>query len=90
MQNDQISRIPRGRSKQLSFRVNVKLAAEIVNAANVEELATADFVRKVVRIGLREHEAVGSLHVIRERANKKFPQDCGGTYTRSRPIPRHP
>lgn len=66
-----------GRSRQISFRVDDDLAEKIGVAAVGEELATADFVRKVFRYGFREYEKVGSLHDLRSEVGDKAKRQVG-------------
>ena len=49
---------------QLSFREEKALVDKVDDAANREELARADFVRKVFRHGFRRYESAGSLHAL--------------------------
>jgi len=57
----------RGKSRQISFREKEALAARIESAAKAEDLALADFVRKIFRSGFRLFETVGSLLALRLR-----------------------
>jgi hypothetical protein len=55
----------RGKSRQISFREKEALAARIESAAKAEDLALADFVRKIFRYGFRQYETAGSLFAFR-------------------------
>lgn len=55
----------RGKSIQVSFREKVAAVHLIDKYAKVEDLERADFVRKIVRYGLKKYETAGSLHVLR-------------------------
>jgi hypothetical protein len=57
----------RGKSRQISFREKEALSELIEQAAKKEDLALADFVRKVFRYGFREYETAGSLYALRVR-----------------------
>ncbi len=59
----------RGKSRQISFREKEDLYRRVEDSARDEDLAIADFVRKVFRVGFREYEAHGSLHAVRIRAD---------------------
>jgi hypothetical protein len=56
---------PRGPGEQVSFRVKLPVARQIRRGAESEDLALADFVRKVFMVGMREYQRAGSLHAIR-------------------------
>jgi hypothetical protein len=74
-------KINSGPSKQLSFRVKLSVSDQIEQAAVQEDLAVADFARKVFLIGLRQYERAGSLHSLRaiedaaERARESVETD---------------
>jgi len=55
------------RTQQVSFRAKRPEYDHIAEAAKVEELTVADFVRKLVRLVLKEYEVEGSLHALRVR-----------------------
>jgi hypothetical protein len=57
----------RGKSRQISFREKEVLAGRIEAAARAEDLALADFVRKVFRYGFRQYETAGSLFAFRSK-----------------------
>lgn len=58
------------KTRQISFRVNDDFAERIGRAAEREELAWADFVRKVFRLGLERYEAAGSLEGLRSETRE--------------------
>jgi hypothetical protein len=49
---------------QLSFREEKEIVKKIKDAADLEDLSIADFVRKVFRQGFRRYELVGSLYAL--------------------------
>jgi hypothetical protein len=59
--------MPRGKSRQISFREKEELAARIYEAAQHEDLELADFVRKVFRYAFKEYQVAGSLYALRAR-----------------------
>jgi len=61
--------MPRGKSRQISFREKEELAREIADAAKVEDRDLADFVRRLVRLVFREYKIAGSLHALRVRVD---------------------
>lgn len=50
---------------QISFRIEDGLNERVEAAAVNEDLAVADFVRKVFKLGFALYEQAGSLHVLR-------------------------
>lgn len=54
-------------TEQISFRLETESAAKVKAAAEMEEIAIADFARKVFRRGMREYEIAGSLHAMRSQ-----------------------
>lgn len=58
----------KGQSRQISFRIEEEIAARVEAAATVEDLALADFVRKVFRVAFSQYETAGSLHAMRQGA----------------------
>jgi hypothetical protein len=52
-------------TRQISFRADPELAGKVEAAAAFEELALADFVRKIFRFAFKEYETAGSLHALR-------------------------
>ncbi len=59
--------VARKHSKQISFRAEAELAARVEAAAAFEELALADFVRKIFRVAMKEYDDAGSLHALRAK-----------------------
>jgi hypothetical protein len=59
--------MPKGPSRQISFRVDKELAKKIEEAAVFEELALADFARKLFKRAFQEYETAGSLHALRAK-----------------------
>jgi hypothetical protein len=57
----------RGKSRQISFREKEDLAAKVLEAAKVEDLDLADFVRKIFRFAFKEYQTAGSLYALRVR-----------------------
>lgn len=53
--------------RQVSFRVPIELYAKIGAAANFEDLAIADFCRKIFNHAFPDYELAGSLHMLRYR-----------------------
>lgn len=53
--------------RQISFRIPVDLYKKVAQAADQEELAVADFCRKIFKSAYQNYEAAGSLHVLRSR-----------------------
>ncbi len=51
--------------KQVSFKVDPPLYDRIESAAEVEDLASADFVRKLFVWSLEQYESVGSIRSLR-------------------------
>ena len=51
---------------QISFRVDDELNDQMAKAADVEELAVADFVRKVFKWAFAEYQKAGSLYTLRQ------------------------
>ena len=60
--------VVRKHSKQISFRADPELANRIEAAAAFEELALADFVRKIFRVAMMEYDEAGSLHALRAKS----------------------
>ncbi len=54
-----------GKPNQISFRVQNGEADEIGRAARDEDLAIADFVRKIFRWGFEQYKTTGSLFDLR-------------------------
>lgn len=55
--------------RQVSFRVPADMYEKIGAAADFEDLAIADFCRKILRYGFRDYETAGSLHVLRNKSS---------------------
>jgi hypothetical protein len=55
--------------KQISFRADSDMGAQVDAAAEREELSVADFVRKIFRFGFREYQGAGSLHALKLRTD---------------------
>jgi hypothetical protein len=50
---------------QLSFRVDAAFATRVDAAADDEDLAPADFIRKLAKWALSAYDTIGSLHALR-------------------------
>lgn len=59
-------------SRQLSFREEEHTAAQVVEAAEQEELPVADFIRKLFRFAFRRYQEAGSLHALRVDARRRL------------------
>jgi hypothetical protein len=53
---------------QLSFRVEEDFSDAVEAAASTEDLAVADFVRKLFKLAFAEYQQIGSLHAMRAKA----------------------
>ncbi len=61
--------MPKG-SRQVSFRIDRDLGKKIDEAAAFEELAVADFTRKLFKRAFQDYETAGSLHALRASDNE--------------------
>ncbi|HXI42391.1 MAG TPA: hypothetical protein VNH83_20575 [Bryobacteraceae bacterium] len=59
---------------QFAFRVDFETGERVKAGAQSEEIATADFIRKLIRYALQQYEAAGSLHALRTAANRELVQ----------------
>lgn len=59
----------RGKSRQISFREKEELAAVIADLAKDEDRDLADFVRRLVRLAVKEYRIAGSLRAMRVRVD---------------------
>ena len=59
---------------QFAFRVDFETGERVKAGAESEEIATADFIRKLIRYALQQYEAAGSLHALRSTASRDVVQ----------------
>jgi hypothetical protein len=73
---------------QLSFRVEDEFTNQVEAAAKAEDLAVADFVRKVFRWGFAEYQRAGSLHTLRSHVVERQVAIEKEVYERLKPKPK--
>lgn len=59
---------------QFAFRIEFETGERLKAGAESEEIAVADFIRKLLRYALQQYEAAGSLHALRTAANRDLLQ----------------